>query len=1050
MSIPGAASPLFLSAAAAADAAGYQIDRSLRFNSADSAYLNRTPSSASSDRTIWTLSFWIKICEFSLNKQVFTVYSDGSNDSVIRINGNNYLEIYNYRSGSYQTQYISNAQFRDPSAWYHFVISANGSTSLNAWVNNEAVTWSTSSGPNGVAWLFNNTGNHQIGRYNTTANSNFYLAEVNWIDGQALAPTDFGEYDDNNVWQPKEFSGTYTTAASSSTTSLSQTGWQTSDQANIWDGNTNTRAVGYADNQPGFVTFSPALTNVTKVEIYQQNYVHYLNGSIVTTSETGTGWHVLYDNSSSPITLTSCGNAYSGSTQTVDIYAIRINGSIVNSQTWTPPSGVGIQGGGVNSFYLKFADNSSNAALGTDSSGNDNTFTVYNLTASELAAVFLNGDTSDLTGSPFNATYALAHLFDSDKTNRIAAAGDSTIVYTPSPAITADKFRFHYQLDSGLSGFGLKVNDVDYTSSLSSGSNQQIDINVQTLTKVEIRTDSSNQWLSLYYIEKLFEGVGAGTDSLIDTPTNYTADSGNNGGNYCTLNPLKNNQTLSNGNLDVVGGSSWQRSVGTIGMYSGKYYWEYTITASDEHLIGVGPPDMQLSGNLGAGDPPGSGYGTELGFVNGTGANGSWSNTGSSGAGDVIGIAFDADNGNMYVYKNGSALNGGIASHTGLVMPQIPVVSLNGSSRSGTINFGQHPFAYTPPTGYVSLCTTNLPDPTIADGSTAFDALLYTGDGQSSKAVTGYGFSPDFLWIKERSSTSDHGLWNTVVGSGKYMSSNLTAAEYATTTELSSIDSAGFTVGSSGMTNQSSQTYVAWAWDAGSSTASNTDGSITSSVRANPSAGFSIVSYDYPASGSFTVGHGLNVAPAFIIIKNRNRATSWFVYHSAATSKDQYLILSGTNAVAASTNFWGTNAPTSTVFGSTVGVTGIDTDESIAYCFAPVAGYSAFGTYTGNGSSDGPFVFTGFRVAWLMIKNASTSGETWTIYDSTRDVDNTAKQRLLPNSSDAESVGSSARFKDLLSNGFKIRGTSGEQNTSGDVYIYAAFAEHPFKTARAR
>ena len=188
----------------------FAIERSLRFHTADSAYLNRAPSSAG-DKAIWTLSFWIKICEFTLNKQVFTVYTNSTNDSVIRINGNNYLEIYNYRSGSYQTQYISDAQFRDPSAWYHFVVSANGSTSLNAWVNGEAVTWSTSSGPNGVNWLFNSSNTHQIGRYNTGANSNFYLAEVNWIDGQALAATDFGEYSDDGIWDPKKYTGSFGT-----------------------------------------------------------------------------------------------------------------------------------------------------------------------------------------------------------------------------------------------------------------------------------------------------------------------------------------------------------------------------------------------------------------------------------------------------------------------------------------------------------------------------------------------------------------------------------------------------------------------------------------------------------------------------------------------------------------------------------------------------------------------------------------------------------------------------------------------------------------------
>ena len=191
-------------------AAGYQIDRSLRFNDGDSAFLNRTPST-SGNKIIWTFSFWIKLNKVDGQRQILTSYVDSSNDSVIKINSNGYLEIYNYRSGAYKTQYISNAQFRDPSSWYHFVISANDSTSLNAWVNGVAITFSTSTGPDGTDWLFNGTNSHQIGRYNTTANSDFQLAETQWIDGQALAATDFGEFDDNNVWQPKEFTGSYGT-----------------------------------------------------------------------------------------------------------------------------------------------------------------------------------------------------------------------------------------------------------------------------------------------------------------------------------------------------------------------------------------------------------------------------------------------------------------------------------------------------------------------------------------------------------------------------------------------------------------------------------------------------------------------------------------------------------------------------------------------------------------------------------------------------------------------------------------------------------------------
>jgi hypothetical protein len=873
-----------------------------------------------------------------------------------------------------------------------------------------------------------------------------YLAEVYFIDGQQLAASDFGQYDSNNVWQPKEFSGSYTAAASGSTTSLSQTGWQTSDQANIWDGDTSTRSVGYADNQVGTVTFDPPLTNVTKVEIYQQDYVHYLNGSSVTTSENGNpGWHTLYNNSSSPITLTSLGNSYTNNTQTVDIFAIRINDSIVDSQTWTPPSGVGLKGTGDNSFYLKFAQNVSNSALGTDSSGNSNTWTVNNITAIESKwSDYLTSTAS------FTANQGPDKAFDNSLSGPDVPYNDSSVGMTwapPGGLAYSSKVEIYV---GGISGFTYSLNGASAVSATINSWNTVATGSGTINTLVFDRSSGETHGPHAIRVDNvvLVDGTTpSNTDSMIDTPTNYTADSGNNGGNYCTLNPLKNSQTLSNGNLDVVGGSSWQRSVGTIGMYSGKYYWEYTITASNEHIIGVGPVDMQLGGNLGAGSPPGSGYGTELGQVNGTGANGSWSNTGGSTAGDIIGIAFDADNGSMYVYKNGTALNSGAASHTGLVMPQIPVVSLNGSSRSGTINFGQRPFKYTPPTGYVSLCTENLSESayaSIPDGSTAFDIDTYTGNG-STHERSEFSFSPDFVWIKSRVAGNWHQLFDTIRGAQKRIYSNTTDAEATASGSLDSFDSDGFTLGSDGALNSNGSSYVAWAWDAGTSTASNTDGSITSSVRASQTNGISIVGFTGNGSGTATIGHGLNATPELIILKDRDNAYDWLVYTQQIDGSWDYLYLNKTDAKSDSSY----SAATSSVFSY-----GTDAADYIAYCFTPVAGFSAFGSYEGTGSaSTAAFVYTGMRPRWILVKNVDTgdSSADWFIYDTARSTFNAVDDALFPNRNIAEANETSHAF-DILSNGFRVRSTStsGLSNKSGNTYVWAAFAEHPFKTARAR
>ena len=698
--------------------------------------------------------------------------------------------------------------------------------------------------------------------------------------------------------------------------------------------------------------------------------------------------------------------------------------------------------------------------MGTDSSGNSNTFTVNNISLGTSAKVtdYLTHTGGSVGSGAFNSAIGSVSSLGS-------YSGDT---WTATNTGWVDTWDF--SADTDVTSFTLSSwsvgsysNQAWYFSNDSSFASAVVGPNSGTIANGTHSLEVSgvryrycriqNVPGATYSIVGNGSTPGAGADSLIDTPTNYEAGSGNNGGNYCTLSPLKNSQTLSNGNLDVVGGSSWQRSVGTIGMYSGKYYWEYTITASNEHLIGVGPPDMQLSGNLGAGSPPGSGYGTELGFVNGTGANGSWSNTGASGAGDVIAIAFDADNGNMYVYKNGSALNGGIASHTGLVMPQIPVVSLNGSSRSGVINFGQRPFKYTPPTGYVSLCTTNLTDPAIADPSTEFDTTLYSGN-DAQRDITGLGFSPDFVWIKKRNGSSNHSLMDTVRGATKNLVSNDTQAEGTEPQYLNAFLSDGFSLGTSGVVNDGSSTYVAWAWEASDTTttvAKDANGTnlpgATCEYRANTTNGFSVVKVADPQSNEARV-HGLNVAPDFFICKSTASADSWHTYWKVL-GRSYYINLNGTGPASSSDQF-GSQEPDSTYFyvKSNTGSGANKSGGMVYYLWSAVDQYSAFGEYLGNANADGPFVFTGFRPKWILFKMRSGSGN-WRLMDTSRDLINPCDAQLYPDNTDAESS-STAHEVDYLSNGFKVVTSHPAMNSSGQYYLYAAFAENPFKTSRAR
>jgi hypothetical protein len=333
------------------------------------------------------------------------------------------------------------------------------------------------------------------------------------------------------------------------------------------------------------------------------------------------------------------------------------------------------------------------------------------------------------------------------------------------------------------------------------------------------------------------------------------------------------------------------------------------------------------------------------------------------------------------------------------------------------------------------------------------DVKLYTGTG-SSQSITGLGFSPDFVWFKNRSGANSHALFDTVRGRASGLFSDSTGAEQTSSVgnDLSSFDSAGFTVGTPqnfNSPNINGGSIVAWTWDAGTTTVTNnTAGTITpTGVRANATAGFSVVTFTAQSSGSATIGHGLGVEPHLIIVKSRAQTYSWLVYHKNLTSNAYYLILNSTAAQDNTSNAWNSTTPTSTVF--TLGSTYAGGGNSVAYCFAPVVGYSSFGSYTGNGSSDGPFVYTGFRPAFVMLKESSASGNGWEIRDSMREPYNDSNRTiLLPNLSNAEIT--DAFPIDFTSSGFKVRNTGGGSNNSGATYIYAAFAESPFNYARAR
>jgi hypothetical protein len=517
------------------------------------------------------------------------------------------------------------------------------------------------------------------------------------------------------------------------------------------------------------------------------------------------------------------------------------------------------------------------------------------------------------------------------------------------------------------------------------------------------------------------------------------------------MNPLQSASgiTLSNGNLDFTSSSAANLSTySTIGMSSGKWYCEFIYTTR-----GASPQfGLSLSTNVNINADVGSGS-AQYGY-DGTNGNKVTNSTGSAygatyGNNDVIGMAFDADAGTLTFYKNG--VSQGVA-FTGLTAGTY-LFGVTSYQATGNTNFGQRAFAYTAPSGYKALCTQNLPTPTIGATSATlagkfFSPVIYTGAG-SGQAITGVGFQPDFVWMKRRSAAGSHILQNAVTGVTKGLQTNDSSAEFTDATTLTAFNSDGFTAGGNSQTNASGSTYVAWNWKANGTGSSNTAGSITSTVSASTTSGFSVVTYTGTGANA-TVGHGLGVAPSFIIVKRRDAGSSWNCYQ-ISLGASQYIQVDGTAGAATNTGVWNNTAPTSSVFSIGTAFAGVNASGSthVAYCFAPIAGYSAFGSYTGNASTDGTFVFTGFRPAYVMIKSSSAATD-WIVYDAVRNTYNVTDLNLRPNTSDAESS-QAANYIDLLSNGFKLRGDgSGSINASGATYIYMAFATSPFKYSLAR
>ena len=654
-----------------------------------------------------------------------------------------------------------------------------------------------------------------------------------------------------------------------------------------------------------------------------------------------------------------------------------------------------------------------------------------NLTASDRVCIYVNGIRQSDTGTPIGSGVQTAinntveqsigrrsgasniYYFDGYLTNvnfidgqaltpaSFGAIDSSTGVWAPRP----------YSGTYGTNGFYLKFANTSSVAALGNDSSGNVIPNNWTVNNVLLT-------------------AGATYDSMIDVPVNY-ADGGNGRGNYCTWNPTEAGNgsiTFLRGNLQLTHSNvTSQVARGTFSLSSGKWYWEVTATASNGCAIGI-IDQANLNNAFGSGL-------FLYGFAAGNSYNGSFITYGASYAdGDIIGVALDKDANTLTFYKNG--ISQGVFTSSLASSPYQPAFSRATGAPTCDANFGQRPFAYTPPAGFRALNTNNLPTPSIVNGANFMAATTYTGSaGVQSilNAVNSVSFQPDLVWIKSRTpGATSHALFDSTRGTGKYLSSDTTAAETTNANTLTAFNGDGFSLGTdTTLVNANANSYIAWQW------------------RESITAGLDVVSYAGTGVNR-TVAHNLGVAPAMIIVKrSQTGATSnWQVRHTSIAAANS-IQLNLPNQAAAAATVWNSTAPSSSVFSlgtsTDVNASGIN---YVAYCFAEIAGFSRFGSYTGNGLTNGPFVFCGFRPRFVMVKRTDVAAN-WVMFDSSRNPSNLTNLGLIPNDPAVEFTGTGISL-DILSNGIKARGAGAELNVSAATYIFAAFAEVPSKYALAR
>ena len=1058
-------------------------------------YLKRTPTSTG-NRKVWSLSAWFKRSDVDNISYIF--FADrGSNaeGSVMAFSNAERIHHYQWNGSSYDYRKTTNAQIRDPGSWIHYLFTFDSTKPdedqrQNIFVN--GVKYNSLNSTDAVTINFegfvNSITEHSIGRNANDIEG--VAADFFFVDGQALTPDVFGFYKDGNG---------YISAGSTQATDFRNGQWvprTPREIKNLINDNGGFGVNGFYlpmnDSSNFGADFHTTPNSI--ITLKGENLPQPRNGAPETTDAYVS--QLRTDPYAANLVLAVPGIVGGASTGYGD-YSADIKGSGSN-KTLTANGNAGVA---VTASYY-------GSALSFDGSGD-----YFQISQSSSDFAFETGDFTVETWFKYDATTAYGGIIDFGTTNNSGGFGifyssPNVIVRingisAPQHDISISNTLVPTNQWNHIAVCRKLTTTTVYINGASAGIGTTSSAFNLTQNQPWIGTLNPNVYSSLYnftgYIQdlRIYKGV-AKYKGGFDVPKPYTPvgiatwravpDTCKN--NFATLNAVKRayynsgNRSLSNGNLSATTITTGNSSnfYSSIGVSTGKWYAETYIRTETTAGVGfIGVSGLGRTCNENSLDPGeavfyyGSQDSTNTRLYTYIGGYNSSTdlllNRKEYGdpysTGDFVGIGINANTGEINFYKNG--VDQGVAYKFDTQAYPLFFRFEDGASSNTTsyeVNFGQNPtfagnvssagtftdangvglFKYQPPEGYLALCTKNLPEPTIKDPSNYFKTVLWTGKGSTGKKVTGVGFKPDLIWIKNRKNgvaNSWHSLSDSVRNARLFP--NDSSGE-DTFKDVMSFDDDGFTLDYGSYVNTGSGTYVGWCWKAGGPAVFNTDGTIIPKVSVNRDAGFSIATWTGTTKSSQSIGHGLGKKPDFYIWKSRDNSRNWHVAHKGLPAYNYTLYLD-TTAPQVDNDKISAEPDSTLIYPASSNVINGLGEDYVGYFWTEVEGFSRFGSYVGNGSADGPFVYCGFKPAWVLIKWA-TGTDHWFMCDSSRSPVNPITNRL--DASDFIEEIETFTSMDFLSDGFKIRTSNGQINTSGGSFIFSAFAESPLKYANAK